>query len=215
MSSMMNISNNASGVATTNVAAASRQSAMEGKDSYSLSTEDFYQLMAVQLQNQTMDNTSDTTEFINQMMQMTILQAIDTFTETSVTQYAASMVGQTVTVAEFSANGAIDEIVGEVTATGVLEGEQVIFVNDVAYPLSQIMAVGQLPQVTPELDETLNPPVAELPEASFDIEGEESTDEAIGADGQPIPQTGQSTLEDVTTEEDGFASFFGDMDAGV
>lgn len=214
MSSMMNISNNATGVTTTNVAAASRQSASSGKDSYALSTEDFYQLMAVQLQNQTMDDTSDTTQFIDQMMQMTILQAIDTFTETSVTQYAASMVGQTVTVAEFSASGAIDEIVGEVTATGVLEGDQVIFVNDVAYPLSQIMAVGNLPQVIPELDETLNPPVAELPEASF-AEAEANTFEATEADGQPIPQTGQSTLEDVVEEEDGFTSFFGDMDAGV
>lgn len=38
------------------------------------------------------------------------------------------------------------EVVGTVTATGTYDGEQVVFVDDTFYYMSQIMSVGRLPQ---------------------------------------------------------------------
>ena len=105
-----------------------------------LDINDFYKLMAAQLQNQDMTNPMDQSEFMSQMTQMTIIQAINTFSDISVTSYAASLVGKEVTVAEVSNTGEITE------ATGLYAGEQIIFVNDKSYKLSQIMSVGKLPE---------------------------------------------------------------------
>ena len=111
-----------------------------------LDINDFYKLMAAQLQNQDMTNPMDQSEFMSQMTQMTIIQAINTFSDISVTSYAASLVGKEVTVAEVSNTGEITEVFGNVTATGLYAGEQIIFVNDKSYKLSQIMSVGKLPE---------------------------------------------------------------------
>lgn len=59
--------------------------------------------------------------------------------------YAASLVGKTVTIGEYTSASGLKEIVGEVTGTGTYNGEQVVFVNGKSYALSSIMAVGELP----------------------------------------------------------------------
>lgn len=111
-----------------------------------LDIDDFYQLLAAQLQNQDLTNPTDQTDFINQMTQMAVIQAIDTFSDISTTSYAASLVGKDVTIAATKSDGSLNEIYGTVTGTGLYSGEQVIFVNDTSYKLSQIMAIGKLPE---------------------------------------------------------------------
>ena len=59
--------------------------------------------------------------------------------------YAASLVGKTVTIGEYTSASGLKEIVGEVTGTGTYNGKQVVFVNGKSYALSSIMAVGELP----------------------------------------------------------------------
>lgn len=119
-----------------------------------LSFEDMLLLMVTQLQNQTIDNTADTNDMMNQIIQMTVMQAItemstqvQDLTEANILTYSASLVGQTVTVPIYDNYG---EIVGEkadvVTATGTYNGQRVIFMGDEYYPLNQIMAVGVLPE---------------------------------------------------------------------
>ena len=120
-----------------------------------LDMNDFYKLMAAQLQNQDMTNPMSQSEFMNQMTQMTVIQSINTFTDISVTTYAASLVGKEVTVAEVDSKGEITEVFGTVTATGLYGGEQIIFVNGKSYKLAQIMSVGKLP----EKEEPENPDV--------------------------------------------------------
>ncbi|MFI3173907.1 MAG: hypothetical protein R3Y53_01745 [Bacillota bacterium] len=171
--------------------------------SNTLTTEDFYQLMAVQIQNQTMDDTYDTNQFMDQMMQMAIIDAIDVMTTTSITQYAASMVGKEVTVGVVDAAGNVEEIVGEVTATGVLEGTQVIFIDGTAYTLSQIMAIGRLPEADTETDTegeddgTVDgvDPDAEL-DGSEGTTGTEGDTELDGSEGT----TGTGTDSDTTLD---------------
>ena len=68
--------------------------------------------------------------------------------------YAASLVGKTVTVGQYNSNNEIEEIVGTVTGTGTYQGAQVIFLdNGGMYALNEIMAIGTLPEV-PETPET-------------------------------------------------------------
>ena len=110
-----------------------------------LSMQDFLQLMVVQLQNQTMDDTMDTSEMMNQMVQMQMITAITNMTEASVMSYASSLVGKVVTVGITDGNN-LEEREILVMGTGVLNGQQVIFGSDgETYALNQIMAVGRLP----------------------------------------------------------------------
>lgn len=176
--------------------------------SNTLTTEDFYQLMAVQIQNQTMDDTYDTNQFMDQMMQMAIIDAIDVMTTTSITQYAASMVGKEVTVGVVDAAGNVEEIVGEVTATGVLEGTQVIFIDGTAYTLSQIMAIGRLPEADTETDTegeddgTVDgvDPDAEL-DGSEGTTGTDTDDTLDGSEGTTSGDVDDTEFEDVFEEE--------------
>ena len=131
-----------------------------------LSFEDMLLLMVTQLQNQTIDNTADTNDMMNQIIQMTVMQAItdmksqvDDLTEANILNYAASLVGQTVTLPIYDEKGnLVGEKEGVVTGTGLYNGQRVIFVGNETYLLNQIMAVGKLPAKKPEEgDETEKP----------------------------------------------------------
>ena len=121
-------------------------------DAYGLDMSDFLQLMVAQFTNQTMDTTADVSDMLNQMVQMQMVTALasmstamNTMTDASIMTYAASLVGKEVTVAGYDADGAYQELIGEVTATGSYGGEQVIFIGEDMYYMTQIIAVGRLP----------------------------------------------------------------------
>ncbi len=110
-----------------------------------LDMHDFLILMVTELKSQTMDNTADTSEMLNQMVMMQMVSALTNMTDASIMSYAASLVGKTVTVGQFDAEGNLQEIVGTVTGTGTMNGQQVVFVDDKYYYMNEIMAVGKLP----------------------------------------------------------------------
>ncbi len=110
-----------------------------------LNMEDFLQLMIVQLTNQSIDDAMDTSEMMNQMVQMQMISAITNLTASSVMGYASSLVGKVVTVGLVKDNK-LEEREILVMGTGTLNGQQVIFGSDgETYALNQIMAVGRLP----------------------------------------------------------------------
>ncbi len=149
-----------------------------------LSFEDMLLLMVTQLQNQTIDNTADTNDMMNQIIQMTVMQAItemsskvDDMTEANILNYTASLVGQTVTLPVYDKEGKlVGEKEGVVTGTGLYNGQRVIFVGDETYLLNQIMAVGKLP---PKPDESEKPDETEPPEGDGG-EDAASTPPALG-----------------------------------
>ena len=119
-----------------------------------LQFEDFLQLMVSQLQNQTIDNTADTSDMLNQLVQMStvemlvsVQESLEALVSANTLNYAASLVGKTVTVGQYDENGNIQEIVGTVTGTGTYQGTSVIFVDGEMYALNDIMAVGTLPSL--------------------------------------------------------------------
>lgn len=131
----------ATGVAGVNTAATTRK-----KDNASLDMTDFLSLMVAQFQNQSIDNTADTSDMLNQLVQMSMIEAITNITDATVMMYAGSLVGKEVTIGRYNGDK-LEEIVGTVTGTGTSNGQQVIFVNGESHYLSEIMAVGRLPAV--------------------------------------------------------------------
>lgn len=120
--------------------------------SSSLNMDDFLQLIVAQFQNQDPENAASSSDMLNQLVQMSTIQAISNITDATTMMYSASLVGKEVTVGVFK-DGKLEEIVGTVTATGTYNGESVIFVDGVSYTLSSIMAVGRLPEKPVEPDD--------------------------------------------------------------
>lgn len=138
------------------------QHATNDEKSNTLDMQDFLLLMVTQLQNQSIDNTTDTSDMLNQMVQVSVIEAINNITsvvnDSSTMSYAASLVGKSVVVGQMSGNQVVEKE-GVVKGTGVLSGKQVIFLeDDSCYYLTDIMAVGKLPNdkanIKPENDKT-------------------------------------------------------------
>lgn len=123
------------------------------KDNTSLEMTDFLTLMVAELTNQSIDKTADTSDMLNQLVQMQMVQALVNMTDASVMSYAASLVGKEVTVGQYDSEGNLQEIVGKVTGTGSYDGSQVVFVGDKYYHLSEILAVGTLPKGVTDPDQ--------------------------------------------------------------
>ncbi len=113
-----------------------------------LELDDFLSLIVAQFQNQDPNSPADTNEMMNYMVQMSVIEAISNITDATTTMYAGSLVGKEVTVGQYNSQGQIEEIVGTVTGTGTYGGQQVIFVDGVSYYLSEIMAIGRLPETS-------------------------------------------------------------------
>jgi len=90
---------------------------------------DFLKLMIVQLQSQTLDDSMDTSEMMNQMVQMQMISALTNMTEASVMNYASSLVGKVVTIGIVDGN-TLEEREILVMGTGTMNGQQVIFGSD-------------------------------------------------------------------------------------
>ena len=192
--------------ATYAAAAASKQpthSTSRKPDNTSLDMTDFLQLMVVQLQNQTMDNTTDTSDMLNQLVQMQMVTAMVNMTDASIVTYASSLVGKTVTVGVYNGKQ-FEEKVIEVMGTGQVNGEQVIFSTDgEAYKLSDIMAVGRLPEIKdPEKpDEGEKPDDVEKPGEGEGTEGPGGAEKPDGSEG--AEGSGNTENPSEPSEDDG------------
>lgn len=158
------------------------------KSGFDMTTEDFMTLIMAQFQNQDIMNPASTDDFLNQMIQMMTIQTMTNMNDISTISYAASLVGKEVTIGVPGKEG-LEEIVGVVTGTGMMNGQQIIIVNGKEYGLNQILAIGKLPENPPpdELDPDMGvkPESPEKPEKPEKPEGgEQKPDGVEGADGQ-------------------------------
>lgn len=156
--------------------------AVQGTGSgYDMSMEDFLTLIMAQYQNQDIMNPASTDEFVNQMVQLMTIQTMTNLNDISTISYAASLVGKEVTLGVPGENG-MEEVVGVVTGTGMLNGQQVIFVNGTAYGLNSIMAVGRIP----EEEDPVDPDFSVDPDQDVDDtekpDEEQETDQVDGSD---------------------------------
>lgn len=141
----------------------STSSVKKGSDSFGLDMTDFLKMMVAQFQNQDPENAADTSDMLNQMVQMSMIQAIADITDAVSLSYSASLVGKEVTVGTFDSEGKLQEVVGTVTGTGSYNGSPVIYVDGQMYSMSSIMAVGRLPSTEPARPEQPEQPDATEP----------------------------------------------------
>ena len=157
------------------------QNSTNKKAGEDMQMDDFLKLMVAMFQNQSIDDTADTSEMMNQMVQMSVIQAVTNLnnlvSQSTTLTYAASLVGKEVTIGQYTGKE-LKEIRGTVTGTGTLNGEQVIFLDDdESYFLTDILAIGKLP----DLDK-VEPATAETPQQEEKPDGttrEEAVEEIL------------------------------------
>ncbi len=197
------------GALQTELATKNSTSKKAGKD---LTTDDFLVLMCAMFQNQDIDNTASTADMMNQFVQISVIQAVTDISslihDTSTLTYASSLVGKTVTIGMYEGNE-LKEIEGVVTGTGTLNGEQVIFIGDDIYMLSDIMAVGKLPEVKdPEKPDGEKPDGTDKPDNTEKPDGTNKPDNTEKPDGTDKPDNtekpdGTTDKPDNTEKPDG------------
>ena len=155
---------------------------------------DFISLMIVQMTNQGIDDSMDTSEMLNQMVQMQMITSMVNMTDAVTMNYAASLVGKEVPVGKLGDDGKLQEVVGVVTGTGTMDGQQVIFVNDEYYYLNEIMAVGKLPPPQEDdeedgdkVEDAGKPGGTQKPEDTKKPEGTETPEDTKKPEGTETP----------------------------
>ncbi|NLJ30198.1 MAG: hypothetical protein GX424_01100 [Clostridiales bacterium] len=130
------------GVSSTyGTSSASSSSSTQKSSASTLDTTDFLKLLAAQMSNQDVMNPVQDTEFISQMAQFTSLQSIENLSQVSYSQYGASLVGKTVTVAKYDDYGKYVEDTGVVSACNFSSDGFELSVNGKTYDLSSVMEV--------------------------------------------------------------------------
>ncbi|HHW24114.1 MAG TPA: flagellar hook capping FlgD N-terminal domain-containing protein [Bacillota bacterium] len=121
----------------TAAAAAANASSKFGTDK--LSTSDFLRLMAAQLQNQTMYDQTDSTEFLAQLAQFSTLSQMAELASTLKVSTAISLLGKKVTVHAPDFGGR--NVTGYVTGVSMQDGVPYVKVNGTFYSIADIIEV--------------------------------------------------------------------------
>lgn len=121
------------------------------KTSNNFGLDDFYKLLAVQLQNQDMMNPVDDSQFVAQMAQMATIQAMDQMNQMTMTSYAFSFMGKDVIIADYDDHGKAVTYTGPVEKVVLYNGKPQVYVNGEAFELSQVMEV-----LTPNADTSMD-----------------------------------------------------------
>ena len=138
------------GIVTTGLETASSvaKHSTNKKAGTDMQMDDYLKLMVATFQNQSIDDVASTSDMVNQMVQMSVIQTITSLnkivSESSSMTYAASLVGKEVTIGQ-RVGDQVSQLVGKVTGTGMLDGEQVIFLGEDVYKISDVIAIGTMP----------------------------------------------------------------------
>lgn len=124
--------------------------------SNTLDMDDFFKLMVAQLSNQDMNNPMDNSQFIAQMAQFSMVQALSDLSAMSSTAYSVGLIGKEVTVAQSNDDGTLDSVTGIVEGVTLYNGAAKVVVDGMPYDLTSVMIVKQPDIIIPKPEVVLN-----------------------------------------------------------
>ncbi len=119
----------------------SNSSSSTSTDKSTISMNDFYQILAAQLKNQSMYDSTDTSQYLTQMVQFTMLSQIQTLANSVDSSNALSLVGKTVSLSTTGTDGTTATSSGKVDGVTYASGVPYLTVNGEKYTLSKVTAV--------------------------------------------------------------------------
>ncbi len=160
-----------------------------------LNTETFLQLIVAQIQNQDVlgmgdsgGSSNNSGEYVNQLLQMTLVQSISDMMDMSMTSYAMSMVGKEVTVAKVDGTK-VEAVKGIVSGVSMYGDEPILHVNGGQYKLSQVMTVGSTEAKTDKTEALLGEILKELRKEDESEKKETPPPSTDGNDSKTPPPT--------------------------
>lgn len=120
------------------------------EDSSGLSMDDFFQLIAAQLQNQNMLDPVDNTEYIAQMAQFSTLSKVNEIGVAMDKMYAMSMLGKTVAISITNDNGTTETKTGAVEEIGYSSSVPYLLVDGAYYALGDVVGIAPTVATTEE-----------------------------------------------------------------
>lgn len=102
---------------------------------------DFFTLMVAQLQNQTMYDTVDNSQFMSQMAQFSMLSQIKESAQNTKATYAISLIGKNVEIQSMNFDGSTKIIKGKVDKVSFDKGSVGVVVNGANYDAGNILKV--------------------------------------------------------------------------
>lgn len=188
----INSINNYGTSATSNTGSTANTGSSSGS---TLSMDDFLQLLVAQLKNQDMYNTMDDSEYMAQMAQFSMLQAITDMSELSMTSYGVSLIGKEVTLAQIGDDGSVSSYQGLVDSVNFYNGSTQVVVDGKNYALSSVMSVKEPNIIIP--DSTIIDTSDAVPEASAaDAETDGTTGETNAAEAAATAEPAAAELTD-------------------
>ena len=176
-----------------------------------LDTETFLQLIVAQIQNQDVlgmgdsgGSSNSSGDYVNQLLQMTLVQSISDMMDMSTTSYAMSMVGKEVTVAKIDGTN-VEAVTGVVSGVSLYGDEPILHVNGEQYKLSQVMTVGSTEAKTDKTEALLEEILKELRKEDGSEE-EETTPPSTDGSGETPPSTDGDGGETTPPSTDGSGS---------
>ena len=110
-------------------------------DSNTLTMSDFITLLVAQLQNQDMNNTTDTSEMMAQMAQYSMVQAMTDMKEQTVASSSFGLIGKGVTVSSTNDSGVTTTDSGVVDGVTLTNGVARIVVGGNLYSMDEVTEV--------------------------------------------------------------------------
>lgn len=128
-------------------------SSSQTRGKHELDMNDFLMLMVEQMKNQDINSTMDTSEYINQLSQYTMIQAVTEMAEAvtngfsnlqemTLSSYSMSMIGKEATIAKESATGELETITGTIEGVTFYNGSPMVIIDGTQYELSSVMSLG-------------------------------------------------------------------------
>lgn len=150
-----------------------------------ISTDTFFSLLMAEMSNQDPLEPTSNTEFVSQMAQFTALQAQQDNLKYSMSNYAASLVGKTLTMNAQSDDGTL--LSGVCTGVNISGSDVKVVVDGTQYDLSAVRGVKDTETVT--ANHTISEALAFV--------GKEATAKILGDDGKFYYTTGLVTAAEM------------------
>lgn len=106
-----------------------------------LSMNDFFTLLAAQMQNQSMYDSVDTSQYMTQLAQYTQLAQLQQLNASTSTSYAVSLIGKEISLATTDAVGNELLVSGKVEEVAFQDGTPYMRVGDTFYKTSEVLSV--------------------------------------------------------------------------
>ena len=168
----------------------------ESNDRNTLNISDYFQLLAAQLANQDMTDPMSNGEMMQQLVQMAMAESVTSMTETMETMqavstqtYAASLIGQEISVAVVEDGVATGVKYGTVSSVNFTSADPMIRLEDdmKEYPLSYVLGMGKI-------DDPYKDPTESEPKDDNSVGGTDGAGTTGGVEGGA--DTGETTNPD-------------------